>query len=193
MGVLTRGNREGERPHGQAAHGGSVGPAGRGPQTAPTRLVRIVAALIGAVLGVALVCAPAVVQAQAPGQVYKWVDAQGRTHYSSSKPTDPATRPTEIKPPPPAPLPPPAPPKPSTSEDWPPRPAYRPVETPQVTITPSPPAPPRALSSGMNRETDAYRCALAKDVLSGAVRRWSRPTDDHDRKIAHDDIKLFCK
>ncbi|OWQ93835.1 hypothetical protein CDN99_05210 [Roseateles aquatilis] len=122
-------------------------------------------------------------------QVYKWVDAEGRVHYSERKPVDPAVKPAEIKPPPPPPPQPvPAPKPPTTTQVRP----HAPVDP--GFHHPTGKKVPESLSAGLNPETDAYRCALAKDVLSGAVVHGNRkPTDDYDRATAHGDIKLFCK
>lgn len=138
--------------------------------------------------------ASATASAPATSQVYKWVDADGRTHYSERKPTEPGTRAAEIKPPPP----PPDNPAPRR-ENW-----VTASASPAAAPTSPATAPPESvglrtsrvmvLSEGLDPSTDAYRCALAKDILSGAVRRSSlRPTDEHDRNIARNDIKLFCK
>lgn len=137
------------------------------------------------VIAVALTLPTLAAQAQ---QVYKWVDANGRVQYSQHKPTDAATPHTEVKPPPPA-QPVLAPPSvsPSALESR----KKQPVATPAPRQTPS--VPP-SLSEGLNRETDAYRCALAKDILAGAVRHSNGArTDDHDRQVAQSDIRLFCK
>ncbi|WP_431287611.1 DUF4124 domain-containing protein [Roseateles chitinivorans] len=121
-------------------------------------------------------------------QVYKWVDANGRVQYSERKPTASGVQPTEIKPPPPPqPAPAPVPMYRSQTESFKqsPVPAPAPRQEPYV---------PRSLSAGLNRETDAYRCALAKDVLSGAVQHSNgAPTDHHDRQVAQNDLRLFCK
>lgn len=54
-------------------------------------------------------------------------------------------------------------------------------------------AMPRPLSGGKENGTDASRCALARDVLSGAVRhRNGTPTDANDREVAQNDIRAFC-
>ena len=138
-----------------------------------------------AAIAVALTVPAFAAQAQ---QVYKWVDANGRVQYSERKPTDAATRSTEIKPPPP--------PQPAPARV----PVYR--AQPEASMKPSTPAPalpqerstPPSLSAGLNRETDAYRCALARDVLSGAVQHANgAPTDNHDRQVAQNDLRLFCK
>jgi hypothetical protein len=139
----------------------------------------------GLLLGAALLASPA-----AHAQIYKWVDDKGVTHYSTDKTA--ASRaasarqikvsasgarpaPTAAGPQAPAPLPPmPAP------AATPPQPAAQPAR--------------RSLSGGREHGTDASRCALARDVLSGAVRhRNGAPTDAHDIEVAQSDVRLFCR
>lgn len=171
-----------------------------------TRTARIASVVLGialtALAGTTLAQTTAPVPATSPttsaaasASVYKWVDADGRTHYSQRKPTEPGARASEIKPPPPPPDSPPL-----RKESWVAAPS---PASPTAAASPEASAPTAAglrtsrvyaLSEGLDPNTDAYRCALAKDVLSGAVRRSAmRPTDDHDRNIARNDIKLFCK
>ncbi len=151
-----------------------------------------------AAIAVALTLPAIAAQAQ---QVYKWVDAEGRVQYSERKPTEPgaAARATELKPPP---L--PQPPPPPVPRPLRPMPPPLPTPTPPANtdrphaVFPQPPQggndPPPALSRGLNRETDAYKCALARDILNGSVRRvFGGPMDDNDRQIARGDIRLFCK
>ncbi|HEY1394553.1 DUF4124 domain-containing protein [Roseateles sp.] len=144
-----------------------------------------------AAIAVALTLPAVAVQAQ---QVYKWVDANGRVQYSERKPTEPdaASRTTEIKPPPP---PQPVPTRiPMTPQSE--------VEAWQKRLAPDVPPPqpqgpyiPPPQSIGMkNKETDAYRCALARDILNNSVRRVGGPSfDNHDREVARGDIRSFCK
>lgn len=144
-----------------------------------------------AAIAVALTLPAVAVQAQ---QVYKWVDANGRVQYSERKPTEPdaASRATEIKPPPPPqPVPPPMPKTPQSVEE-----ARKKRLAPDVP-PPQPQGPyiPPPQSIGMkNKESDAYQCALARDILNKSVRRVNgRAFDDHDREVARGDIRSFCK
>lgn len=58
--------------------------------------------------------------------------------------------------------------------------------------------PPQRQSSkhewgGKGAETDAKRCALARDILSGeAVHSNGMPTDSYDIKVARRDVEKFC-
>jgi hypothetical protein len=139
----------------------------------------------------------------AGAQVYKWVDAQGRTHYSERKADAPSAQAKEVK----ITSPPQLTPTPlsSPAEDQRKRHGHGAPTAPKPTFTPSPlPAPVepvvtaperlRALSDGRDHGTDASRCALAQDVLSGAVRHGNgKPTDKYDLDVAQNDVKTFCR
>lgn len=127
-------------------------------------------------------------------QVYKWVDEQGRTHYGQSKPQASQASTTELqlhKAPPSA-----AQAASSTRPAVPPehRRAFAPptssVKAPEVPST----RPPRSRSGGREDGSDASRCALAQDVLSGAVRHSNgKPTDSYDIDVANNDVRMFCR
>lgn len=215
MGVHARTAMRPNRPEGRVRWNEEAAPIARVAASAQlarvARAVRIAAAALGVTLtamaGTALaqtttpvpaatpMTSPGLAPAAASASVYKWVDADGRTHYSQRKPTEPGARASEIKPPPPPPDSPPL-----RKEPWVAAPS---PASPTAAASPEASASTAAglrtsrvyaLSEGLDPNTDAYRCALAKDVLSGAVRRSAmRPTDDHDRNIARNDIKLFCK
>lgn len=139
----------------------------------------------------ALLIAPSIGHAE----IYKWVDANGKVHYSKSKeeagnaeavelkiPSQPATRATDTPP----------------SQSWQSqeRLLRQRQEQKQKESSPAPQSDtkPRSLSGGREDGTDASRCALARDVLSGAVRHPNgRPTDDYDRQVAENDIRSFCR
>ena len=127
-------------------------------------------------------------------EIYKWVDAKGQTHYTERKADAGDAKTVEVKPPPP--------PAPQTStpsqQDWgawsrstsssrsPSKESYGPYGPPVGRTKP--------LSDGRDHGTDASRCALARDVLSGAVQhRNGKPTDQYDREVAQNDTKAFCK
>jgi hypothetical protein len=123
--------------------------------------------------------------------VYKWVDEKGQTHYSQRNDSAGKTKTEQLKI---------SAPQPSASApvaadlrgsapDWfaRPTPAPTPVETR--------PAPSRAAPQPRRDaiETDASRCQLARDVLSGAVKHTNGArTDANDRQVAESDIRLFC-
>jgi hypothetical protein len=126
-------------------------------------------------------------------EVYKWVDAAGRTHYSERKADANGAKTAEVKIAPAPKLPPSSEPSAdylrAPSKFAPPSSA---VPTDRLTRVASN-APPM-LSDAQDHGTDASRCALARDVLSGAVvHRNGKPTDRYDREVAQNDIKAFCR
>lgn len=124
-------------------------------------------------------------------EIYKWVDAAGKTHYSENKKDAEAAnaRPLELKV-----LPPSSPPSN-------PRPA--PSSSPVASVKPSAPAkspfaPPAVEKPkpvpGFHEETDAGKCHLARSILNGSARHSNmKPTDAHDRQVAESDVRIFCK
>lgn len=127
-------------------------------------------------------------------QIYKWVDANGRTHYSERKEDAGNSKPAPVKiTPPPA----SAQDAKAALPDWQEQERrfnQRQAEQSARSPAPKQATPPRALSDGRSDNTDLSRCNLARDVLSGAVRHGNRaPTDDNDRRIAENDIRNYCR
>lgn len=120
-------------------------------------------------------------------QIYKWVDHKGVTHYSTDKTavTRGATvREVKVQ----------AGPTAAAGTPAAPPAAPLPAAAPQQAAQQQPQRTPRSLSGGREHGTDASRCALARDVLSGAVRHGNgAPTDAHDIEVARSDVKLFCR
>lgn len=53
---------------------------------------------------------------------------------------------------------------------------------------------PKSLSGGRSDGSDVANCNFAKDVLSGAlVHSNGLPTNDHDRQIANMNVRAFCR
>ena len=126
-------------------------------------------------------------------QVYKWVDAKGQTHYSSRKDDAGAARADEVKlplQPAPSPI-----TKPSAENLREQKKQAQPRLVPEKEAdSPPTPKPPKSLSGGKENGTDASRCALARDVLSGAVRHSNgQPTDKYDLDVAQNDVRAFCR
>ncbi|MEO7886217.1 MAG: DUF4124 domain-containing protein [Polaromonas sp.] len=126
-------------------------------------------------------------------QVFKWVDAKGQTHYSSRKDDAGAARADEVK------LPRQPAPSPATKasadhlreQNKQAQPRLAPQKEAE---SPATPKPPKSLSGGKDDGTDASRCALARDVLSGAVRHGNgKPTDKYDLDVAQNDVRAFCR
>lgn len=127
-------------------------------------------------------------------EIYKWVDASGRTHYSERKQDSGGAKAVELKV---EPRPISTPAANSSAQDWQEQgkkfnqlPAQKPTEKPHPTSVNT---SPKSLSGGRADGTDASRCNLARDVISGAVRHPNgAPTDEYDREVAENDIRAFC-
>lgn len=128
-------------------------------------------------------------------QIYKWVDANGTTHFSERKDATAGAKTEELK----------SRPQPgaaqnvrSTEEYWQDQETkfrQRQIQKRQEqSRATSPVRPPKSLSDGRENGTDASRCALARDVLSGAVRHTNGAViDKYDRDIAENDVRMFCR
>ena len=124
-------------------------------------------------------------------EMYKWVDADGKTHYSDKRQDAGKTKVEKLKIN--APQPEFAPSLPS----WQDQELERKKRQEQTLIEQK--ASSREVSKknrawgGSQVETDATRCALARDVLSGAARHVNGVTTDvYDRELAQNDIRNFC-
>jgi len=126
-------------------------------------------------------------------QVYKWVDEQGRTHYGQNKAQAGQAQTSELK----LHRPPPAAAAAASSAKHLVSDAHRRAfSAPPATKEPraAAPRPQPSLSGAREDGSDASRCALAQDVLSGAVRHGNgKPTDQHDLEVANSDVRLFCR
>lgn len=126
-------------------------------------------------------------------EVYKWVDAAGQTHYSQKKSDANGAKAAEVK---------------ITRSPQPSRTSVPSTEYLQAQSKFAPRSPTAAdtldqqafnrslpsASQGKEHGTDGSRCALARDVLSGAVRHGNgKPTDQYDRDVAQNDIRIFCR
>jgi hypothetical protein len=123
-------------------------------------------------------------------EVFKWLDANGQPHYSEQKEGAGKAKAVELK----------GMPRQATnsstlsSPDEEKRLKQRQMKKPQTKPRgPSSATRPKSLAGGRDDGTDASRCALARDILSGAVRhRSGKPTDDYDRQVAENDVRTFC-
>jgi hypothetical protein len=127
--------------------------------------------------------------------VYKWVDANGQTHYSEKKEDADKAKALELK----------VKSEPISTQATDPlmrnlQEQERQFKTRQGqnqngnSSRPPVAARPKSLSDGRVDETsDASRCNLARDVLSGAVKhRSGAPIDENDREVAKNDVRAFC-
>jgi hypothetical protein len=129
-------------------------------------------------------------------EIYKWVDANGQTHYSKRKEDAGEAKTKELN----------VTSEPtstqgisSSAQSW--QEQERQFKQRRVQKLnekpygpPSVGARPKSLSGGISDEADASKCNLARDVISGAVRhRNMAPTDKYDREVAENDIRVFCR
>ena len=126
-------------------------------------------------------------------EVYKWVDKNGRTHYSERKEDAGKAKAVELK----------IRSEPKSTQTDSPTQYWQEQETQyrqrQAKLNEKPngspvDTKPKSLSGGKSDETNASRCNLARDIISGAVRHPNgKPTDKYDREIAENDIRAYCR
>jgi hypothetical protein len=129
-------------------------------------------------------------------QIYKWVDANGRTHYSEKKEDAVKAKTEELK----------IRAQPastqantSSAEYWQEQDRQfrqRQIEKSNDKTYGPPPVTerPKSLSGGKADETNASKCNLARDVISGGVKHGNgAATDKYDREVAANDIRAFCR
>jgi hypothetical protein len=137
-------------------------------------------------------CALLFVFSTSHAQIYKWVDENGRTHYSEKKEDAGKSSPESVK----------VNSQPTTVKSPYSSPNYwqeqdrllkqRQIEQQksnrQVVVT-----RPQSLSGGQSDNTDQSKCNLARDVINGALRHTNgAPIDKHDRDVAQRDIEKYC-
>lgn len=127
----------------------------------------------------------------AQAEIYRWVDANGQTHYSERREDAGQAKAVELKGrPQPAPTQSANPSTPSWQEQ---ERQFKERQIRKLNEKPAAATTPKSLSGGREDGTDASRCALARDVLNGAVRhRNGAPTDDYDRQVAENDVRTYC-
>lgn len=123
-------------------------------------------------------------------EIYKWVDANGQTHYSEKKEDAGKTDVVELKV------------KKSTQTTTQTSPTWQEQERllqqrqaqKQADEMAKPPVDkrPKSLSGARVGDTDESRCNFARDILSGAIQRMHSKTDQNDRDIAQNDIRAYC-
>lgn len=139
-----------------------------------------------------LLAAALLLQAPCHADIYKWVDANGKTHYSDRKDVAGNAQVNALR----HDAAPSAPP-PAAGPTWQER--ERQYKLRQARgdsqVQAQAARPPRLSQSyGSNQiDTDKSKCELARDVVSGAVRHsGGAVTDANDRQIAQRDIGQFC-
>lgn len=129
-------------------------------------------------------------------EIYKWVDENGKTHFSERKDQAGRAKPLGLK-------------APAESEsartDMSPAQYWQAQETQfrqrQVQRSAEALAPkqptrvkPRSVTGGRSDDTDDSRCALARDVLNGSlVHANGEPIDKYDLETAENDVRSYCK
>lgn len=134
------------------------------------------------------------VTAAAHAELYKWVDAQGKTHYSDKADGAGKAAVKELRV---DQAPAPAPGKPGSTPDWKKQEEqYRQRQDKLAAARAERGTSAYARQEGYRSgkvETDDNRCRLARDILSGAARHsGGAPTDANDREIASRDVAAFC-
>ncbi|MCU6435614.1 DUF4124 domain-containing protein [Undibacterium sp. Jales W-56] len=127
--------------------------------------------------------------AVARAEVYKWVDANGKTHYSENK-EDAKGKAEQVKiTSRPAPI--------SSTSSWREQEEqYKQRQAQQQSeqaSRPSAPARNKSTYDSNQPETDASRCDLARSINNGTVVHTNgAKTDANDRMIAERDVKTYC-
>jgi hypothetical protein len=137
-------------------------------------------------------CLSLMITVTANAEIYKWVDANGKTHYSEKKDDAGKAKVEEVKvnageg-------------KASAAPSWQEQEIEfrkRQVQRQQAEARapkPKPKEPKPSDAPDLHQETDASRCALAKNILSGkAVHGNGAITDVNDKTIAERDKSMFC-
>lgn len=129
----------------------------------------------------------------AHAELYKWVDAAGRTHYSDNKADAPQGGAKELKVGA-------APAPPAGTPDWKRQEEAFKRRQSAAKLKARHDAlfdaqyGYRRTNTGVTPDNDATRCQLARDVVSGAVEHTNGAlTDGKDMQVARRDIAKFCK
>jgi hypothetical protein len=141
-----------------------------------------------------LLMAAALLHPASRADIYKWVDANGKTHYSDQKQGAGNAAVGAIR----ADAAPTAPKAAAGMPSWQERERdYQRRQQDAARALPAQAMRPQrpAKSYGGNQiDTDQAKCELARDVTSGAARHGNGAvTDANDRQIAAQDIKTFCR
>jgi len=131
--------------------------------------------------------------AASQAEIYKWVDANGKTHYSEKKDDAGKAKVEEVK----------IRPSPdsanaTSAQSWQDqeiefrkRQMQKQEEEAQAAKA-NAAKPPKRID--YRKDDDVTRCTLAKDILSGrAVHRNGAKTDTNDRTIAERDKSMYCR
>jgi hypothetical protein len=125
-------------------------------------------------------------------EIYKWVDKDGKTHYSSRKEDAAGAATTTMRPAPP----------PQAGSGAPPAARAANVDVirrsaPSEAFA-GPASAPAAVQQPVTREypseAGAGKCQLARGILAGNVTHpGGAPIDAYDRQVAESDVRTFCR
>ena len=122
--------------------------------------------------------------------IYKWVDKDGHTHYSSRREEAAGAATSTVKPAP----------GPAIGSGPPPAAAaanqgvlQRGAAAPTASAASAPASAASAAAPDYRAESNAAKCQLARDILAGhATHKNGSPVDAYDRQTAQSDIRAFC-
>jgi hypothetical protein len=123
-------------------------------------------------------------------EIYKWVDKEGKTHYSSRKEDAEGGATTTMRSNPAPPLDSSAPPAArAANEDV----IRRPASSGYDPKSSQPPVVQKPVAPNYAAESQAAKCQLARDILSGSAKHHNgAAVDAYDRQIAENDVRTFC-
>ncbi len=134
----------------------------------------------------------AVASAAGNAQVYKWTDAHGKLHYSDTPPPATTTQVAQVK-------------VPASASATPSMPTWQQREADYkrrhaadkrrgTPVHGGRSAAPEPAYHRNEVETDADRCRLGRDIVSGVAQPVGRARiDEHDRETARSDVRSFCR
>lgn len=142
-------------------------------------------------IGILVLFLPAVGLAE----IYKWVDENGKTHFSERKDHGGRAKPLGLKTPAGLES---AQTDTSSAQYWQEQETLfrqRQAQKSTQAVASKPPAAarPRSVSGGLSDDTDASRCALARDILGGTLAHSNgKRIDQYDLETAENDVRAYC-
>lgn len=127
-------------------------------------------------------------------EIYKWVDEHGKTHFSERKDSSGRAKPLGLTAPTASEK---AQTDRSSAQYWQEQETrfrQRQAQKSAEAAGGKPAATkPRSVTGGRSDDTDASRCALARDVLSGSLAHPNgEPIDKYDLETAENDVRSYC-
>ncbi len=137
-------------------------------------------------------CLSLICATSAHAEIYKWVDANGKVHYSEKKDDAGRAKVEEVKVTT-------GEGKPSTAQSWQDqeiefRKRQMEKQAKQAKVPVDKPKGPSPFVPGNQPETNESRCAMAKGILSGDLVHGNRiKIDANDKAIAQRDVSTYCR